>query len=548
MRWALRYVRHRVSVEFRILGPLEARSVGRRLELGGPRQRSVLAVLLLHAGEAVPAGALIDEVWGDEPPETAINLLQGYVSDLRKVLGRDIIATRGRGYAVEIDPSGLDLHRFEQLASEADESSPAIAADRLRQALALWHGPAFADLVDQPFARAVSARLDELHRLALEQRIEADLALGRHAELVGELEQLTRRHPLRERLHALLMVSLYRCGRQAEALEAYQSARSSLVEQLGIEPVPALRELEAAILRQDPELEAPDRDVRAAAGEPTPLDRSILVVPGSDIGSIRLVAIAEPLARRPPRELIVLRLLETGEEPAGATARLAGLRDELVGRGLRIRVAAYTSSAPGDDAVLLAAQQDVDLLLVDASPNLLDSGQPDRDLAAILRDAPCDVAVLLTDCSPRDAPTLPVVVPFGGVEHDWSAVELAAWVARARGTTLRLVGTTADRVRGRRDASRLLGRASLVVQAVAGIVIEPVLVRGGADGILEAASDASLLVVGMSRRWPREGLGPARLALAHRAKVPVLMVRQGLRPGGLAPKETMTRFTWSLSS
>ena len=178
----------------------------------------------------------------------------------------------------------------------------------------------------------------------------------------------------------------------------------------------------------------------------------------------------------------------------------------------------------------MAAQQDVDLLLVDASPDLLDSGRPDRDLGAILRDAPCDVAVLLRHGSPRDAPALPVVVPFGGVEHDWSAVELAAWVTRARGTTLRLVGTTADRVRGRRDASRLLGRASLVVQAVAGIVVEPVLVRGGADGILEAASDASLLVVGMSPRWPREGLGPTRLALARGARVPVLMVRRGAPP------------------
>jgi DNA-binding SARP family transcriptional activator len=123
VRWALRYVRYRVSVEFRILGPLEARSVGRRLELGGPRQRSVLAVLLLRAGEVVPTGALIDEVWGDEPPETAVNLLQGYVSDLRKVLGRDVIATRGRGYAIEIAPSALDLHRFEQLGSPRQSAS-----------------------------------------------------------------------------------------------------------------------------------------------------------------------------------------------------------------------------------------------------------------------------------------------------------------------------------------------------------------------------------------------------------------------------------------
>jgi DNA-binding SARP family transcriptional activator len=536
-----------VSVEFRILGPLEARSGGRRLELGGPRQRSVLAVLLLHAGDVVPASVLIDEVWGDAPPETAVNLVQGYVSELRKVLGSDVIATRGRGYAIDIAPSTLDLHRFEELMSKADGSPAAVAADRLRRALALWRGPAFADLVDEPFAHAVSARLDELRLMALERRIDADLAIGRHSELAGELEQLTREHPLRERLRALLMLALYRCGRQAEALDAYQAARSVLVDQLGIEPAPALRELHAAILRQDRELEVPEPEAHAEAPGPEAAARSILVVPTSDPAMLRLVAIAEPLARRPPRELIVLRLLDVGEEPAPVTARLSGLRDELVGRGLPMRVAAYTSGAPGEDAVL-ATEQDADLLLVDAAPNLLDSGRPDRDLDAILRLAPCDVALLVSDGSAPDEPSQPVVVPFGGVEHDWSAVELAAWVARSRGTTLRLVGTSADRLRGRRDASRLLGRASLVIQAVAGIVVEPALVRGGADGVLEAASDASLLVVGMSSRWQHEGLGHTRLALANRAGAPVLLVRRGLRPGGLAPKESMTRFTWSLSS
>jgi DNA-binding SARP family transcriptional activator len=531
-----------VNIEFRILGPLEARMGGRPLELGGPRQRSVLSVLLLHAGAAVPAGALIDEVWGGEPPETATNLLQGYVSDLRKALGRDVIVTRGRGYAIEVDPPALDLHRFEQLVREAVGAAPEVAADLLQRALALWRGPAFADLVEEPFARAAGGRLEELRLAALERRLEIELALGRHRELVGELEQLVREYPLRERPRAMLMLALYRCGRQADALEAYRAARRVLVEELGIEPVRALRELEQAILRQDPELDAPHAE-RAA---PAPVERAILVVPTGDAGTLRLLAIAEPLSRKPRRELIVLRLLEPGGEPGPATARLGALRDELLARDVQIRVAAYTSSAPGEDAVLLATEQQVDLLLVDAAPALLDGGRPDPALDAILQQTPCDVAVLLAGDARLGEPAQPVVVPFGGVDHDWSAVELAAWIARARRASLRLVGTSADRLRGRRDASRLLARASLVVQAAAGIVVEPALVRGGAEGVLKEAVDASLLVVGMSARWRREGLGAARLSLAHGAGAPVLLVRRGVRPGGLAPRESMTRFTWSL--
>jgi DNA-binding SARP family transcriptional activator len=535
-----------VGHEFLILGPLDARSDGAPLELGGPRQRSVLAVLLLHAGEVVPASSLIYDIWGETPPETAVNLLQGYVSDVRKALGRETIVTRGPGYALDIEPAALDLHRFERLVAEADDAEPAVAAERLREALGIWRGRAFADLADVPFARDASRRLEELRLAALERRIDADLALGRHVELTGELEQLVAEHPLRERFRALLMLALYRCGRQAEALEAFQAARRTLVEQLGIEPVPALRRLQESILRHDPELDAPDADA-AADGHAAAAARSILVVPRDEVGTLRLVSIAEPLARIPPRELIVVQLLDAEAEPAASTGRLAELRDELVSRGLPMRVAAYTSTAPGEDAVLLATEQEVDLLLADAQPSLLDEGMPDPDLAAILRHAPCDVAVLLPGQPlSRDRPG-PVVVPFGGAEHDWSAVELGAWVARALGTTLRLVGTSADRLRGRRDASRTLARASLVVQAVAGIVAEPALVRGGAEGVAAAAADAALLVVGLSGRWQAEGLGPARLALGQRAGVPTLLVRRGLRPGGLAPSRSMTRFTWSLA-
>jgi DNA-binding SARP family transcriptional activator len=535
-----------VSTEFLILGSLDVLSDGVPLELGGPRQRSVLSVLLLHANEVVPATTLIYDIWGETPPGTAANLLQGYVSELRKSLGHDTIVTRGPGYALDIEPAALDLHRFERLVAAADGAEPAVAAERLGEALGIWRGRAFADLSDVQFARDASRRLEELRLAALERRVDADLALGRHAALTGELEQLVAEHPLRERFRALLMLALYRCGRQAEALEAYQAARRTLVEQLGIEPVPALRRLQESILRHDPELDVSDVGA-VVGGQTAAAARSILVVPRDEVGTLRLVSIAEPLARIPPRELIVVRLLDAEAEPGASTGRLAELRDELVSRGLQMRVAAYSSTAPADDAVLLATEQQVDLLLADAPPSLLEEGIPDQHLDVILRHAPCDVAILLPGQPlSRDRPG-PVVVPFGGAEHDWSAIELGAWAARALGTTLRLVGTSADRLRGRRDASRTLARASLVVQAVAGIVAEPALVRGGAEGVADAAADAALLVVGLSGRWQAEGLGPARLALGQRAGVPTLLVRRGLRPGGLAPTGSMTRFTWSLA-
>jgi DNA-binding SARP family transcriptional activator len=528
-----------MGLEFQILGPLEVTEDGRRLSLGGRRQRAVLAVLLTHANEVVPASRLIDDVWGENPPETAANVLQGYVSGLRKVLGSHAIVTRSRGYEISLERDSLDLHRFERMLSLAEEADAAAAAETLRDALALWRGPPLADLRDEAFARIVATRLEELRLVAVERRIAADLELHRHAELVGELEALVTEHPLRERLRGLLMLALYRSGRQADALGAYRAARRILVDELGIEPGPALQELHQAILRQDPELSS------APAAEHE-LDRAILVLPGSDAAILPLVSIAEPLARHPPRELIVVRLLGEEHEPAPTTQGLAGLRDELVRRGLAMRVAAYTSTAPGEDAVLLATEQDVDLVLVDAPPSLLESGVPDAGLAAILRDVPSDVAVLVSRGSLDRETTRPVIVPFGGAEHDWSAVEIAAWTARALGTKLQLVGTSADRARGRRDASRLLGRASLVVQAVVGVVAEPLLVRGGAAGVIDAAADASLLAVGLSVRWHAEGLGPARLEVAREAGVSTLLVRRGLRPGGLAPKESVTRFTWTL--
>jgi predicted ATPase/DNA-binding SARP family transcriptional activator len=257
------------GIEFRLLGPLEVEQNGSTVVVGGRRQRALLAILLLHANTVVPRERLIDALWGEHPPERAANSLQVAVHALRKALGADRIATRGAGYLIRVDGRELDLQRFADLAGRAREEEPAAAAETLREALALWRGTPLTDLGETPFAAAERGRLDALHLAALEDRIAAELAVGRHAELIPELEALVARHPYRERLRREHMLALYRSARQAEALEAYKQARRTLVEELGIEPGTELQELERAILRQDPELALPS--ARAKSNVPAPL-------------------------------------------------------------------------------------------------------------------------------------------------------------------------------------------------------------------------------------------------------------------------------------
>src|SRR6266511_1270969 len=244
-------------MEFRILGPLEALEEGRPVALGGSKQRALLAILLLHAPDVVSRDRLIDQLWGASPPDTAPTALQVYVSQLRKILGRETIVTRARGYSMQVGAGELDLDRFERLIGDARAQDPAEAAETLREALALWRGTPLAEFDSVEFADAERARLEEQRLTALEQRIEADLTLGRHAAVVPELEGLVREHPLRERLRGQLMRALYRCGRQADALEVYRSGRRLLDEELGLEPDDALQRLEKAILNHDPSLESP---------------------------------------------------------------------------------------------------------------------------------------------------------------------------------------------------------------------------------------------------------------------------------------------------
>jgi DNA-binding SARP family transcriptional activator len=240
------YKRHMPTVEVRLLGPLELHVSGRLVELRRPKQRALLALLALRAGQVVSVDRLVEDLWGETPPKAAVGSLQNVVSELRKVLGPEVLVTRAPGYALDVDPTLVDAHRFERLARD-----PAT----LREALELWRGPALADLAFEPFAEPEIARLEELRAAARENLFDAELALGHHARLVAELEAFVSEHPLRERPRGQLMVALYRSGRQADALEAYRSARETLVEQLGIDPSPELQRLEQAILRHDPELD-----------------------------------------------------------------------------------------------------------------------------------------------------------------------------------------------------------------------------------------------------------------------------------------------------
>lgn len=256
-------------MEFRILGPLEVVEEGQSLPLAAGKQRSLLVILLLRANEVVSTDELIDGLWGERPPATASKSIQIYVSQLRKALGDSrtpesdsaVLTTRGHGYEMRVGPGELDLQRFEHLVEEGRQAvaagEPGDAAGKLREALALWRGRALADFVYEPFAQPEIARLEEARLNALEDRIDADLMLGRHADLVGELEALVKRHPLRERLRGQLMLALYRSGRQAEALEVYQQTRRLLYDELGLEPSPSLQLLEKGILNQDPALAPP---------------------------------------------------------------------------------------------------------------------------------------------------------------------------------------------------------------------------------------------------------------------------------------------------
>jgi ABC-type branched-subunit amino acid transport system substrate-binding protein/DNA-binding SARP family transcriptional activator len=260
-------------VEFRVLGPLEAIDGGVTLTLGGPRQRLVLAYLILEANRVVPTDRLIDRIWGDEPPDAARGALFAYISRLRKLLGTARIQARPPGYILLAERSEIDALRFADLVAEARRriTDREVAATLLTEALDLWRGSALSDLAEYDALRPAITRLEEQRLEALEDRIDAEMDLGRHRALVPLLESLTTEHPLRERLWSRLILALYRSGRQGDALGAFHRARRMLVEELGIDPSPDLRRLEEEVLRQDPGLDLLARPVAAAAVQESPI-------------------------------------------------------------------------------------------------------------------------------------------------------------------------------------------------------------------------------------------------------------------------------------
>ena len=253
-------------MEFRVLGPLEVVVEGRTFALGGAKQRALLAILVLDANRIVSTDRLIDDLWGEEAADGAAHTLQVYVSQLRKALRTEgsaspdaLLVRQGTGYVLRVEPGAVDLQHFERIAGEGRRAlgagDPERASELLREALGLWRGPPLPEFAHEAFAQPAIARIEDLWLSVVEDRIEADLALGGHAELVGELQTLVIEHPLRERLRGYLMLALYRSGRQAEALHVYRDARQLLADELGIDPSPDLQRLERAILEQDPELE-----------------------------------------------------------------------------------------------------------------------------------------------------------------------------------------------------------------------------------------------------------------------------------------------------
>jgi DNA-binding SARP family transcriptional activator len=523
-------------LEFRILGPLEVLDGDRPVRLGGAKQRATLAILLLHANRVVGVERLADDLYAGAPPVTAVTQVQRQVSELRKVLGAAAIETRSPGYVLHVEPEHLDLDRFERATYDADQAlergEAQAAADLLEGGLALWRGAPLADLAYESFARTAIERLDELRLGALEQRFEAELALGRHSAVLSEIEALVWEHPLRERLRGQLMLALYRAGRQAEALDVYRKTRELLVGELGIEPSRSLQELERRILTQDETLDATSQRPASTAPEP---ERTLLVA-SRDGGLEALLALAQPLASLPGRALIVAQLVQNENEVGAASAAINELRASL---DVPARTAAFASLEPARDVVRLAGNYGVDLVLL--SEDLED--QVTGDIAAVLDHSPADVAILTGEpLAPTWADA--VCVPFGGAENDWAALELGAWLASATGAPLQLIGTKADPRRGLRDASRLLADASLAAQLVVGVPAETVLVEPSEQALAEAVAGAALVITGLPGRWRAEGLGSARRALLGESAV--LLVHHGARPGGLAPQESRTRFSWSL--
>ena len=479
-------------IRFRILGPLEAEVEERAVALGGRKQRAVLAVLLLRAGKVVPDERLVDDVWGDSPPASAVHTLEAYVSRLRRVLaphGVDL-ERRAGGYRIGLGRAVLDSQVFEALLEEASQAAAdgddSRAAALAKEALGLWHGPAVSGVSLHLDGRGEVERLEELRSRALEIRVDADLGLGRHAEVVGELRQLVEETPYRERLVAQLMIALYRSGRQAEALDVYEQTRRALGDDLGLQPSEELQRLAAQIVRQEPQLRRPARGVEAREDRRTRHTRAIGAI--ALVGALAAAGIAVALG---------LNVL-TDARPTGGRARVALIRMWEPG------------AVGGDDqgwrpfvAGLLEAERkhDLDAEIVDLFPRRPPRGgfeegssQDVERLSDRLRSSGFDLVLWplgLTgpnfyDVVPQYPDTRFVFLDFCCVE----GVELGG-AANATGLTLRadraahLAGFLSGLMEARRSPPQAKPMVSIIV-GEPGFPQEQVWERGFSEGALRA--------------------------------------------------------------
>jgi DNA-binding SARP family transcriptional activator len=503
-------------MEFRILGLMEVLDGRRRVELPTGRGRSLLALLTLQAGQPVAAERLIDEIWGGEPPTTAATVVHGLVSRLRKVLepGRtsetppQVLQTVGTAYRLAVDPDTVDANRFKRLLDEARRSSPEMRSAKLSAALSLWRGPALADFIYEPFAQRAIAVLEESRIEAIEDRFEAELALGRAAELVAELQELTTAYPFRERPRGFLMVALYRAGRQTEALDVYRETRALLLEEMALEPGPGLRELEAAILRQDPTLElrrAPEHELRLheETGSWLPRERRTVTVAAVDVAPSADPSLdTEDVARIGDR---AARVATEVLERHGARVE-SSLGDELV--------AFFGFPVAHEDDALSAVRAALDVRTavhsLDGDPSSID-GVKHSSRAGIETG---DIVVAGPGAALRDAGTAPAVSSSRRLQHAASDGEVLVGPAAQQLLRGAVILKPVDRAEGTQASAwqvlEVVARASAIPRAMDAPMIgrqkELTQLRSAFRRAIRSGAIARSTVIGDA------GIGKSRLA------------------------------------